>query len=121
MMPAVLESSSETKKARKSRRRRVSSVEQVMAVLSAAQVWAETNDRLARVYVSYDEANGVFCLRAVSAHATYDFELTKSVTDLAIALTDRGIDTIGSRLPDVPPDEMTAFFDPSNSLVIHRR
>ena len=123
-MPTVLEAIDSAAKVRKRKTRRENathSIERVMAVLSAVQAWAETNPRLARVYVSLAAEHNVFCLHAVSAVATYDFELTTSVTDLAIALTDRGIDTVGSRLPDVPPEEMTAFFDPSNSFVIHRR
>ena len=123
-MPTTLEATGSPAKARKRKTQRekaTRSVERVMTVLSAVQAWAEANTRLTRVYVTLDAEHDVFCLHAVSAHSTYDFELTTSVTNLASALTDRGIDTVGSRLPDVPAEEMTAFFDPSNSFIIHRR
>ena len=119
-MPAVVASTdSGHAKLRKRKSRRGDPLQSVMAVLSAVQQWADTNERLARVYISLD--GNVFHLRAVSAEGTYDFELTTSVTDLAISLTDSGIDTIASRLPDVTPDEMPAFFDASGAVIIYRR
>ena len=106
--------------ARKMRQRRDSrAVNRVMTVLSTVQDWVAADERIARVYVSTEQ--GTFHLRLIAVSPKADFDLTTSLTNLAISLTDRGIDTVCSLVPDGTPEELTAFFDPTDAFVISRR
>lgn len=89
------------------------------ALLNAVQKWAVEHERAAKIYLL---ANGErFDLFVVPRFATYDFDLRRGLSDLLLALTDRGYTVLGSLVPDGPPDELRAYFDPDQALVLYRQ
>jgi hypothetical protein len=106
----------------RSRRRRdgTRALERLMQIIQAVKAWAVTvEDRLLKAYLVAEE--GGFRLYAVARSKEYDFELTKSLTNLSIELSDAGLDLGVSQVPDGTPEELQAFFDPAAALALSWR
>lgn len=95
-------------------------VGRLMSFLKRIGEWMAVNDaRLKKVYFVPEESS--FFIYVVAKSVTHDFELTKSLCDFTIELSDAGYDAFGSQIPDGTPDELAAFFDPSKAFLLARR
>lgn len=88
-------------------------------LLNAVQKWAAEHERATKIYLLADGER--FDLFVVPRSATYDFDLRRALSDLLLALADRGYTVLGSLVPDGSPDELRAYFDPDQALVLYRQ
>ncbi|MCI0704139.1 MAG: hypothetical protein L0241_24035 [Planctomycetia bacterium] len=91
----------------------------VNAFLNAVREWVAKNERVARVFITAE--GSVFKLHVTATEIPYDFALRHSLTDFVLAMTDRGYDVVGSLIPDGAPDELAAFLDLSQALILCRQ
>lgn len=109
-----------SKRRRKRRLALGKAVNHLMAFLKRVGEWMTVNDaRLKKVYFVPDGSS--FILYVLPKSEIHDFELTASLCDLVIELSDAGFDAFGSQVPDGTPDELAAYFDPSKAFVLARR
>ncbi len=89
------------------------------SLLGFIRAWIAANDRAVKVYITPEE--GVVHLRVVARAVPYDFELRRSLTDLVIKLNRGGYEVLGSVIPDGTADELAAYLDPEQALVLLRQ
>lgn len=102
-----------------SRRKRAlnRSLSQLITLLGRIGGWIQENhSRLKRVY--FVASDGGFTLYAVPNSTKYDSELTRLLCDLIVDLGDEGYDAHCAQVPDGTADELAAFFDPSQALIL---
>jgi len=88
------------------------------SLLGFVRAWLWADDRVAKVYITSEE--GVVYLRVVTRAVPYDFDLRRSLTDLILKLNRGGYDVLGSLIPDGTPDELAAYLDLDQALVLLR-
>jgi hypothetical protein len=88
----------------------------IRRLLELVRGWALENEgRVKKVYLTIGNE---FNLYVVSRTREYDFELTKALSVLLISLTDEGFAVHGAQVPDGPREELQAYFDPEEALVL---
>lgn len=100
------------------RRRERRAMARLTALLGFVRAWIAKDDRVGKVYVTFEE--GVVHLRVIPRSTPYNFALRRDLSDFILKLTDGGFDVLGSITPDGTPDELAAFFDPDQALVLSR-
>ena len=80
--------------------------------------WARTNrDRVAKLYLSPERGDAVrVCV--IARTPEYDFELARRLAEFIVVMAEKGFPLRGSQIPDGSPEELGAFFDIADSLVL---
>ena len=105
--------------AERRRRREGRALARFTALLGFVRAWVAKDERIAKMYITSED--GIVHLRAVAKSVPYDFELRRALSEFILKLTDGGFDVLGSLIPDGTPDELAAFFDPDQALVLSRQ
>ena len=98
--------------------RRLSPRREVFVFLREARAWAVENaHRLARMHIKLTRR--AYFMYIIPKTMPYDSELTRSHAAFTIRLWDKyHITSHGQQIPDMPVDELSAFFNPTNTFTI---
>lgn len=91
---------------------------QYKLLLEEISGWVRKNQhRVAKLYLS-SERNDVVRLCVIARSPEYDFELARKLADFVVTMAEKGFPLRGSQIPDGTPEELGAYFDVADSLVL---
>jgi hypothetical protein len=88
-------------------------------VLQPLAKWCEEHHgQISACYLLPPES-AVLPVYVVGAREEYDFDLTRGLSDLALAFEERGWSVHASQIPRCEAEELRGFFDPDQALQVY--